>query len=51
MISYRINGGKQLHIFDKKGQVPQVNEGQNIIIEINYQEKRLNFMIDKEVVV
>ena len=52
MISFRINGGKQLHILDQpKRSIPRVYEGDILSFEIDYPNKLLLWSVNGEEVV
>ena len=49
MISYRINGGKQLHVLSREKQkVPQLNEGDSLTMEIDYGRGELRWWVGAE---
>ena len=48
MISYRANGGKQLHVLNRdKEKVPPVNEGETLTMEVNYPERSITWIVGK----
>ena len=47
MISYRANGGKQLHVLNRdKEKVPPVNEGETLIMEVNLPERSMTWILE-----